>query len=93
MNLDKLARMDSTYNFTVSRNAEVKFRWYTLAIKHGFDHVYPHVVRFLQEQGRMKFVRPLYRDLFRGPSVAKQLAIDTFSQHRDAYHPIGTYQR
>lgn len=28
------------------------------------DFVVPHVVEFLKEQGRMKFVRPLYRDLF-----------------------------
>jgi hypothetical protein len=28
------------------------------------DFIVPHVVSFLKEQGRMKFVRPLYRDLF-----------------------------
>lgn len=82
--------MDKVYGLTQSRNSEVRFRWYTLAIKHGYDTVYPNVVSFLKEQGRMKFVRPLFRDLFRAEGVAKQIALDTFSQHREAYHPIGT---
>jgi hypothetical protein len=87
---DKLAQMDKAYGLTHSRNSEVRFRWYTLAIKHGYDTVYPNVVSFLKEQGRMKFVRPLFRDLFRAQGVAKQIALDTFAQHREAYHPIGT---
>ncbi len=91
LNADKLAKMDKVYGLTQSRNSEVRFRWYTLAIKHGYDTVYPNVVSFLKEQGRMKFVRPLFRDLFRAEGVAKQIALDTFSQHREAYHPIGTY--
>jgi hypothetical protein len=87
---DKLAQMDKAYGLTHSRNSEVRFRWYTLAIKHGYDTVYLNVVSFLKEQGRMKFVRPLFRDLFRAQGVAKQIALDTFAQHREAYHPIGT---
>jgi leukotriene-A4 hydrolase len=87
---DKLAQMDKAYGLTHSRNSEVRFRWYTLAIKHGYDTVYPNVVSFLKEQGRMKFVRPLFRDLFRAQGVAKQIALDTFAQHREAYHPIAS---
>jgi leukotriene-A4 hydrolase len=90
LNVQKLALMDKAYNLTGSRNSEVRFRWYTLAIKHGYDEVYPHVVSFLKEQGRMKFVRPLYRDLFRAQGAPKQLALDTFGQHREAYHPIAS---
>ena len=33
-------------------------------------------------QGRMKFVRPLYRDLYSW-EVARQRAVDTFLAHRD----------
>jgi leukotriene-A4 hydrolase len=88
LNVDKLARMEKAYHFTQSRNAEIRFRWYTLAIRHGFEEAYPHVVSFLEEHGRMKFVRPLYRELFHGQETAKQLAIDTFSQYKNNYHPI-----
>jgi len=42
-------------------------------------------IRLATEQGRMKFTRPMYRELAR---VDKNLAIETFLKHRDIYHPI-----
>eukprot|EP01116_Phalansterium_solitarium_P022122 TRINITY_DN7190_c0_g2_i1.p2 TRINITY_DN7190_c0_g2~~TRINITY_DN7190_c0_g2_i1.p2 ORF type:complete len:606 (-),score=250.62 TRINITY_DN7190_c0_g2_i1:216-2033(-) len=84
-----LARMDELYQLTKSGNAEVKFRWFMLCIKAGYEAVYLAVVEFLKLQGRMKFVRPLYRDLFRSAN-GKQLALDTFQQHRDNYHNIAS---
>lgn len=38
-------------------------------------------------QGRMKFLRPLYRALFRS-KAGKQAALDTFAACRATYHPI-----
>jgi leukotriene-A4 hydrolase len=35
----------------------------------------------------MKFLRPLYRALFKS-KMGRQLALDTFTQCRAAYHPI-----
>jgi leukotriene-A4 hydrolase len=35
----------------------------------------------------MKYVRPLYRALFRS-KVGKQAALDTFEANRGRYHPI-----
>jgi len=46
---------------------------------------YVDTVEFLGEQGRMKFVRPLYRDLFK---ANKSLALETFKKNRDNYHSI-----
>jgi hypothetical protein len=34
---------------------------------------------YVQAQGRMKFVRPLYRELFASP-IGRQTAIDTFAE-------------
>jgi len=44
----------------------------------------------LTEQGRMKFVRPLYRDLYqRGEgTAARNFALDLFKKHRKQYHSI-----
>lgn len=47
----------------------------------------PLAVQFLKEQGRMKFLRPLYRALFRS-KMGKQAALDTFKEAGRSYHPI-----
>ena len=47
----------------------------------------PLAVQFLKEQGRMKFLRPLYRALFRS-KMGKQAALDTFKEAGGSYHPI-----
>ena len=47
----------------------------------------PLTVQFLREQGRMKFLRPLYRALFRS-KMGKEVAVQTFKECRHTYHPI-----
>nr|CCA17149.1 leukotriene A4 hydrolaselike protein putative [Albugo laibachii Nc14] len=72
--------------FSTSKNSELRFRWYTIALRaHDFRPI-QNVVQFLQEQGRMKFVRPLFRDLTE--SMGTEYAIQLFNKVRDMYHPI-----
>ena len=42
-------------------------------------------VKLATEQGRMKYTRPMYKELFK---VDKNLARETFSANRNKYHPI-----
>ena len=49
--------------------------------------IVPKVLDFLAEQGRMKFVRPLYRALA-GLKQGPDLARETFSKLHSLYHPI-----
>jgi len=83
----KLERMDELYLFTERKNAELRFRWYQLAIRSTLERVFPSVTQFLTEQGRMKYVRPLYRALFANEK-GKALALATFTKHKDNYHNI-----
>jgi leukotriene-A4 hydrolase len=53
----------------------------------SYEPIYPEVVKFITEQGRMKFVRPLYRLLHQAKNGA-QLAVDTYLEHKSFYHPI-----
>jgi len=71
-------------------------------MKAGWAPIIPQVTKFATEQGRMKFVRPLYRELFKvisdlyalshlsqmpgGADVAKS----TFLEHRSQYHAIAS---
>ncbi len=82
-----LRAMDGQYGFSASGNAEIRFRWQKLAIRAEMEEVIPDVVRFATEQGRMKFTRPLYKALYKS-AMGKQVAVETFVEHRDIYHPI-----
>lgn len=83
-----LDEMDGRVGFTASKNAEIRHRWYQAAIRCGLSRVYPAAAEFISEQGRMKFTRTLYRDLFNGGDEARKIALDTFKATCDALHPI-----
>jgi len=79
--------MKAEYEMHESSNSEILFRFCMLAIESGDESIYPVVVRFITTQGRMKFVRPLYRALCKSEK-GKELAISIFLSNRDFYHPI-----
>ncbi|KAF2069292.1 hypothetical protein CYY_009390 [Polysphondylium violaceum] len=85
--IDVLEKMDSLYHFTDVVNSEYKFRWQTLCLQSGVKRIEPKVVEFLTSQGRMKFVRPLYRELNK---VNPELAKSTFIKHKSQYHIIAS---
>ncbi|ORZ22502.1 peptidase family M1-domain-containing protein [Absidia repens] len=82
-----IRKMDELYQLTSIRNADIRFRWQNLCVMTSFEPIYPEVVEFITEQGRMKFVRPLFRLLYEAKN-GKQLAIDTYLKHKKFYHPI-----
>ncbi|ORX42508.1 leukotriene A-4 hydrol [Hesseltinella vesiculosa] len=82
-----IEKMDQLYELTPVRNAEIRFRWQNVCLIASYEPIYPEVAAFLVEQGRMKFVRPLFRLLHDAKNGA-QLAKDTFVKHKDFYHPI-----
>ena len=87
LSLSTIASMKEKYAFHESQNSEILFRFCMLAVEAGDVSILPVVVRFITTQGRMKFVRPLYRALFHS-EMGKELAVSTFLEHKDFYHPI-----
>ncbi|EFA75862.1 leukotriene A4 hydrolase [Heterostelium album PN500] len=83
--VDAIEKMDKLYHLTETRNAEYRAKWYSLCLQSGITRIQPLVAKFLVEQGRMKFVRPLYRELNK---VNRELAVSTFTTHRNFYHNI-----
>ncbi|CAG8490803.1 8958_t:CDS:10 [Funneliformis mosseae] len=79
--------MDKIYDLTSVRNSEVRFRWQKLCLSTEYEPIFPHVVKFVTEQGRMKYVRPLYR-MLNGTKNGSDLAKKTFIENRSFYHPI-----
>lgn len=79
--------MKNNSQFSASKNAETRFRWYQLCIKSEYEEAFKGASEFLTEQGRMKFTRPLYRALYKS-AKGKELAVKTFKEHRNMYHNI-----
>ncbi|XP_065909556.1 leukotriene A-4 hydrolase-like [Dysidea avara] len=87
LSCEHLKAMETLYQMNSRKNAEIRFRWQKLCLKSSHEDCFPHVVKFLVEQGRMKFVRPLYREFYKCPK-SQQLAVETFKQNKHAYHAI-----
>jgi leukotriene-A4 hydrolase len=87
LSLSTIQAMKDEYNFASSKNSEVLHRFCMLAVESGDTEIIPIVIRFITTQGRMKFVRPLYRALYKS-DMGKTIAVQTFLANREFYHPI-----
>ncbi|KXZ45002.1 hypothetical protein GPECTOR_59g609 [Gonium pectorale] len=81
-------RLGQLYGVYESKNAEIRFSFFKLAIPANDLQALPAAAEMLRSQGRMKYIRPLYRALARAGPAARQLALDTFAAAGPGYHPI-----
>ena len=83
---DKIEKMEKNYtSISSSKNSEVRFRWLRVCIKAQYEGAIDDALAMVTEQGRMKFTRPLYRDL-NGWDAARARAITTFKKNRPSMH-------
>ena len=61
LSVEKLDKMEQLYNLNANNNSEIKFKWIRLGLKAKWMNAVPRAVQMVTEQGRMKFLRPLYR--------------------------------
>ena len=94
LSADQMADLDAAFAFTASRNSEIRFRWYLRAIAADYAPAYPRLAEFLTEQGRRKFVAPLFGALARS-EAGKRRAAEIYAAARPGYHPLtqGTVDR
>lgn len=77
--------MGKVYDFVSSKNAGLKTAYYLVALRARDPTCFYGAAELLGLVGRMKFVRPLFRELNK---VDRLLALNTFAKNRDFYHPI-----
>ncbi|KAI9723413.1 MAG: hypothetical protein M1812_001297 [Candelaria pacifica] len=82
---DESQLMAKRYGFMESKNVEVVSRYFTIGLKARDEAVYRPTAELLGNVGRMKFVRPLFRELNKADH---ELALKTFESNKDFYHPI-----
>lgn len=82
LSLKKLEIMQDIYDVDSIKNAEIRFLWLRLCIKSHWKSKISEALDFATEQGRMKFVRPIFRDLYNWEEV-RQAAIDTYLKKKN----------
>ena len=61
LSIEKLKKMEEIYQLNGVNNSEIKCKWIRLGLKGKWRDAIPRAVEMVTEQGRMKFLRPLYR--------------------------------
>ncbi|KAH8820827.1 putative leukotriene A-4 hydrolase like protein [Xylogone sp. PMI_703] len=78
-------QMGEAYKLIGTRNVELSSRYFRIGLAARDESIYQPAAELLGQVGRMKFVRPLYRNL---ALADKALALKTFEKNKDFYHPI-----
>lgn len=85
MSLEKLEGLSQHYKFGETQNSEILFKWLRLGLKARWSPIIQPALKFVTDQGRMKFTRPVYKDLYAWEE-SRPLAIQNFQAHRAFMH-------
>ncbi|XP_021433186.2 leukotriene A-4 hydrolase isoform X1 [Oncorhynchus mykiss] len=85
--LSHVKRMQEVYQLNAFNNAEIRFRWLRLCVKSKWEDAVPMALKMATEQGRMKFTRPLFKEVYNFDKYREE-AVRVFIAHRAAMHPV-----
>lgn len=88
--IKKLEMLNKIFNFDDVKNSEIKFRWLRVCIKAKWEEKVHVALTWINIVGRMKFVRPLYRDLYHWEEM-KQRTVDNFLANRHSMMYVSAY--
>ncbi|XP_075981446.1 leukotriene A-4 hydrolase-like [Anticarsia gemmatalis] len=88
--LDRLKRLGEEYKISGNKNNEILYRWLRLLVRSRDETIVSEVFTFLNSLGRLKYVRPLYRELYAWEEVRQQ-AIDNFLQNEQYMSHLTSY--
>ncbi|XP_070496460.1 leukotriene A-4 hydrolase-like isoform X1 [Chironomus tepperi] len=91
LNAEKVDLLTATYEMAKShtRNAEIRFRLMRLIIKARLER-FDEIFDFANSNFRMKFVRPIYKDLAKW-DIGKPVAIENFKKVKDQMMKVCAY--
>lgn len=81
LSIDKLKKLEFFFDMKNVQNAELKYRWLRLGIKAKWEDQIQPTLQWISVVGRMKYVRPLYRDLYLWEE-ARQYALDAYNKNK-----------
>ncbi|MEM8962271.1 MAG: M1 family metallopeptidase [Acidobacteriota bacterium] len=87
LDIDQMDQLDQAFGFNATGNSEIKHAWLHHVIANNWEPGYDALERFLIDQGRRKFLKPLYERLATTPD-GKDRADKIYEQARGGYHPV-----
>ncbi|KAM7367457.1 hypothetical protein PAMP_015357 [Pampus punctatissimus] len=85
--LTHVKRMQEVYDLNSCMNSEIRFRWLRLCVRSRWEDAVAMALKMATEQGRMKFTRPLFREVFNFEKYREE-AVQVFLAQRAAMHPV-----
>jgi leukotriene-A4 hydrolase len=94
--LSHITHLGSLYGLSSTPNAEIRLRFYVLALSPPTSEAAAHFVDEAGKwvvgndgtgviKGRMKFCRPIFRAVYK---VDAKMALDIWATNKDEFHPI-----
>lgn len=88
--LEKLKKLEKLMKLDNVENSEVKFRWLRICLKAHWSEKIQPTLNWITDVGRMKFVRPLYRDLYAW-ELSRPKAIETYKANKHKMMHVASY--
>lgn len=82
-----LLTLSKLYQLSAHPNTEIRYNWLLLGIQSGMNGLKQPVANFLQSNGRMKYLKPLYKALATNPEFIA-FAEEVFEKCKSGYHPV-----
>ncbi|PCI32884.1 MAG: aminopeptidase [Alphaproteobacteria bacterium] len=87
LSVARMADLDKAYALTASRNNEIAHAWLLQSLRHDYAAITPRLRDYLPNIGRLKLIRPLYKQMATTPEGLK-LALEIYRPARPGYHPM-----
>lgn len=84
---EQMLELDNTFQFSNSSNSEILFAWLEKAVVNAYEPAYPVLKSFLNEVGRRKFVRPLFKAMIK-TAEGRKMAEEIYKTSRPNYHSV-----
>jgi len=88
LSAERLATLDKAFGLSAQGNSEIRFVWLELAVANRYDPAVPSLQAFLTDQGRRKFVAPLFKDLMAQGDWGQPIAKALYAKTRPLYHAV-----
>ena len=85
---ERLANLDKALGLSAQGNSEIRFVWLELAVANRYQPAVTSLEAFLTDQGRRKFVAPLFKDLMAQGDWGQPIAKRIYAKTRPLYHAV-----
>lgn len=88
--VEKLREIEKVFKLENVKNMEIRFRWLRICLQAHWEEKIQKALDLVNEVGRMKYVRPIYRDLFAWEG-ARTRAVANFKENRKFMMHVSAY--